>query len=917
MSETITKLQPDRDLQCYFQHPSAIAAMSEASPVSFKVTGSWRQQFDWAVIEWNRDNVFEHPSFRKLPDGDLSGITLTYDETRSNCIALDSDLFATVDWPSLRVWAADSTGAEQLYKVPLKNYAVAIAGSYQSATVEFDLQGTVTQDDYVGLAWAGEHYIHQAFFDDTLGSVIEELVNAVNGSSPIMRAEKVNTSGIRLTYVGKDQTLANSTTGANGNRFGVYSLISGAGTESWNSPWQQMSGGTSPTAWRISLPFGSLKERKDGPLIPTTAVRKMRWTYSADLQAAAFARSEFEVAITNWNVAGTNLTYRVAGPGSRRINDDDTTALVYSGTWSTGTGNFYGATIRQTIANGASVTCGYTTPQAHSLYLGTRYTFSGSQIAVTIDGNLLGSFSLNIPGEDVLARIPLGPLSAGSHSIIVSNTGADGTSFYFDFVEIAIPVTTLPVFPAIASTTLATDWDTDHSIALPPERTAWMIHSLGFQGRLNHYVGALWFFEMVCDGNVYESATVTFTGTPAPNAITELSIGLADPPGSPQTLIQHLNLVGDTGTTIAKAFEMMFNNGYTAVWAESSGNVLTIHSRTLGALTPQLAISGTPAAGDFQVVCSGSTFSGGQLGDWHTDLASSNKVNRAAKDWARAFFVAAKNYGLDGVAAFSTELQYADTSLAAGIAQRYPSGVAVTLNTPAIQTNFSPISLAFWKNVHLEMATVLQEAGQQPFLQFGEVQWWYFPYDGSGLPFSDDYTKSAFRAVYGRDPDVISDGSVLPSLHPEEAAFLPTLIGAFTSQIMSYVRTTIPTCRFEVLYPTDVNDTPFDRAVNFPVSDWTSSALDSLKTESFSYTGSRDLNKCRQSMDFSANAGFPAIKRSHLIGISDPVSPWMKEYGMALEENLACVVLFALDQFCLIGYPLPIDDGLRRSLMMG
>ena len=86
MPDTLTKLRPDRDLQCYFFEPSAVAALSSTSATGFTVSGSWRQQFDWAVIEWNRDNVFEHPSFRYLPDGDLSGLTLAYDETRTNCI---------------------------------------------------------------------------------------------------------------------------------------------------------------------------------------------------------------------------------------------------------------------------------------------------------------------------------------------------------------------------------------------------------------------------------------------------------------------------------------------------------------------------------------------------------------------------------------------------------------------------------------------------------------------------------------------------------------------------------------------------------------------------------------------------------------------------------------------------------------
>ena len=88
MSDTLQKLRPDRDLQCYFLRPSAVAALSATSPTGFTVSGSWRQQFDWVVIEWNRDNTYEHPAFRNLPDGDLSGVVLTYEETRQNCIPI-------------------------------------------------------------------------------------------------------------------------------------------------------------------------------------------------------------------------------------------------------------------------------------------------------------------------------------------------------------------------------------------------------------------------------------------------------------------------------------------------------------------------------------------------------------------------------------------------------------------------------------------------------------------------------------------------------------------------------------------------------------------------------------------------------------------------------------------------------------
>src|SRR5277367_2375780 len=211
MSETLQKLQPDRDLQCYFFEPSAVAALSATSAAGYTVSGTWRQQFDWAVIEWNRDNVFEHPAFRYLPDGDLSGLTLTYNETRENCIPLASDLFPTVDWPNLRVWCDVGT-TETLYKVPLKNYATPIAGSYSPATVQFQLGGTVTAGDYVGIVFLTEHYPYLMNSGDTLEFAIQNIVAGVNAFSPTMTAIQSGTS-ITLTYVGAGQTISNSTTG--------------------------------------------------------------------------------------------------------------------------------------------------------------------------------------------------------------------------------------------------------------------------------------------------------------------------------------------------------------------------------------------------------------------------------------------------------------------------------------------------------------------------------------------------------------------------------------------------------------------------------------------------------------------------------------------------------------------------------
>ena len=903
MAETLEKLRPDRDLQCYFERPSAVAALSETSASGFTISGSWRQQFDWAVLEWNRDNVFEHPAFRNLPDGDLSGLTLAYEETRTNCVAMDSDLYPTVEWPYLRVWA-EAGGVENFYKVLLKDYATPIEGRYQAASAEFELQGSPTSGDYIGLAWMSEHHTYQLYGTDTLKTAVQALVDSVNAFSSTMQARRMG-SRIRLTRLGG---------GANGNRIGVYTQVAGAKTESWQPSWQQLSGGTSPAKWRVELNFGALVDM-DGNPVPMNAVRKMRWTYAAELEAGAYQRSEFQVTVSNWTVSGTNRAYMVEGPGNRRI-EDDSAEITYGGSWAVARGNFSGGSIHHTTMTGAGLSCGYRASGAHRLYLGTRKTFSGGQISISVDGAPGVVKDLHIPGEDVLVRLPVGEYGPGIRTVAITHVGPEGSAFYFDFLEIAAPASSLPAIAPDAKVALATDWDTDHSICLAPERTAWMIHSLGFHGRVNHYVGALWFYELTRVGHEYASGTVTFSGTPEFSATTEIEIGRTDEPPEKQTTLTHLNLMGDTAESIAKAFELEINRGYMVMRATAEGSVLTIWARAMGAEGNKITLEASPASGPFTAQASGATLTGGVDGNWRTDLAATPRLNRAVRDWSRSFFTALSGHGLEAVAAFSLELQHGDPSPEAGIAQRYPGGDPVLLSTPALQTNFSPTSVSFWKQVYREMAEAMVAAGVAPYLQFGEVQWWYFP-DASGMPFADDYTKEQFQATCGRPISVIPNNHVAPSQYPEEAAFLPALIGSFTNQIIAHVRETLPACKFEVLYPPDVNEPQFNRVVNLPSADWTPAKLDSFKTESFTYTYSRDLDKSAGSIEFSRTLGFACAQRAHLVGLSDWTAPWQKEVRRAKAEGLANVVLFALDQFALIGYPAPVPEGRRRALFLG
>jgi hypothetical protein len=901
MGDTPSKLQPDRDLQCYFFEPSAIAALSETSPAGFTISGCWRSQFDWAVLEWNRDNVFEYPGLRNLPDGDLSGLQLSYQEIRTNCIGFDSTWYPTEPWPYLRIWA-DTSGGELIYEVPLLQYATPLSSAVP-ATTQFQLQGAPTTGDYIELAWLDQHYNYQFVSGDTLSSAAAALAGIITANQQAgLVSATAEGSTITLTYLGVP--------GSNGNRIGVYGTVHGAGTESWAPPSALFQCGVSPAAWQVNLDFANLTDLNGVPIpaANVTNVRKLRWTWAADVQAADFQRSEFSVVVSNWTVTGSDLQYQVAGPGSRRIEDDSTT-LTYTGTWVSEIGNYSGGSIHSTTAPGSAIACSYVSAFAHTLYLGTRALTGGGQVTVQVDNGTPIVINLALAGEDVLMRVSLGQQTPSvEHNVTITDSGTAGTSVYFDFLEIAVPTSDLPTFIAMPTTAAATDWDTNQSLALAPERTAWLVNTLGLRGRLNHYAGALLFYELVCPDNQYASATIAFAGQPEFGGQTVIELD--------GTALQHWNLIGDTAESMATCFELLINAGSTEVWAQTDGASLTITSRLLGSAGNSISLSVSTNSAQFTASLTTSSLSGGQDGNWLTDLTVVPRMNRAARDWSLSYFKALNSYGIIVTASFSMELGNGDPSTGAGIAQCYPDGTPCMVSTPALQTNFGPESTAFWQQAYLDMAQIMLSAGITPYLQFGEVQWWYTAADG-GMPFYDAYTTSAYQAAYGQPMAIIPSQNADPTLYPNECTFLPGLIGQFTQAIMTFVRQSAPSAKFEVLYPPDVNNTPINKLINYPTTYWTPANLACLKTENFTYTGDRNLDLARQSIQLPQQLGFPPSQSSHLVGVGDYTTPWLKEWSLAVAAGMESVVLFALDQLCLIGYTLPLSMRIAQARFMG
>ncbi|MBV8898411.1 MAG: hypothetical protein JO051_17980 [Acidobacteriaceae bacterium] len=950
MPEQIYKLTPDRDLQCYFFMPSSIAAMSQSGDNGFTVSGKWRQQFDWAVVEWNRDNTFEHPALRYLPDGDLSGLKLSYTERRSGCIPFESNLSPIVDWNDLRIWATPPGGIETLYQVffippsgtPTSGITTTPVGSYTQASATMTLVSPPGVGKRAGVAMLEQHYYYTQTAGDTLANIAAGIAANINQFGASNFSASSNGPALTITLNAANWgAVPNPLLGANGNRLMVYGFAEG-GAQVWQQPATYFAGGQFPSAYQVTLDVGNLTGRDNSTLefvkVPTSNIRKMRWTWTADLQPGIYSQTEFQVQISNWTVTGQNRIYSVAGPGSRRIEDSDP-SVIYAGPWSSTSGNYSASTIGLTQTPNATCTINYQEANPHELYLGTRLLTSGTNISVSVDGQPLAQpTTLALDGEDVLVRLPLGTYAAGTHTVILQHEGPPPTDtaaydLFFDFLEIAYPSTNLPDFNQ-NTLSLATDWDTYHSQSLPAERTAWLIQKLGFFGRVNHYVGALWFYEIFRPGTQYSSLTVTFVGE-NPKTSPMMILDIAG-----TTKINHLVLLDDTPSTIAQVFAGLINQGTNLLWASANGPQLTVTARAMGPDGDNISVQLDSSSQGFGMQGGGRT-SGGVYGTpynlettsndnaailnktlitsadyWRTDFTASPSINRAARDWHLAYYQALKAYGIDVVTSFSTELMNGDPDPASGIVQVYPDGTPVVLNTPSIQTNFSPKSTAYWTQNYLAIASLESAAGLQPYLQFGEVQWWYFP-NPSGMPFYDAYTQQQFQAKYGAAMQIIPSNTAPPSAFPNEMAFLPTVIAAYTAAIRSAVLNQFPTCRFEVLYPNDTNNTDLNRIVNYASSDWTPENLTALKTESFGFTGSNNLDLSTYSISVSASKGFTTSQRSHLVGIGSAYNAWGKEVDIAQAQGLDSVVLFALDQYCLIGYAPPPFVTSTRTVRLG
>jgi hypothetical protein len=224
-------------------------------------------------------------------------------------------------------------------------------------------------------------------------------------------------------------------------------------------------------------------------------------------------------------------------------------------------------------ASGASVTVETHCQYAHSIYVGTRLDTTCGIVTATLDGGAPVTLDGYYPAATTsrTRRLLFAGVAAGQHAAVISlsgnkNASSQGWYFYFDFLECAVA----SLVPDPASTTtaaaVATDFDTDNTFQLSPQRLVWNIRKLGLLGEIDHYCGVFWWKQAVASNPAYPTCTVTFPGSWNGQDVVWLHIGAS--------AIGKTVFGGqDSSNTIARHFANFINAIYDGGWASATGSL--------------------------------------------------------------------------------------------------------------------------------------------------------------------------------------------------------------------------------------------------------------------------------------------------------------------------------------------------------
>lgn len=987
MSETIYKLQPHRTIQLRgFDRRGASAAICEASATGFKTYGVFRDMADFAVVVlWDADNFFEHYSMEYLPDFDFGGIVLEFDLAYGTGLQpIDSPKYNWIDWATLDVIKSDgSTAQVKLWDYATLQ---AGTFSVASGTITVQDNGLVAFDRVtLWLQNIAFDYIvpdpPTGVTATTVAENIRDQINTANwpslgptlavmastsGAAITLKAARygtVNTSGTTVTWVSGDKftgVAASSTIYINGVAYTVSTLDSQtqitltatAGTQTgvkylaerggddgnmvtlygiwknnnlkFDAATLALAGGSSNVTWRVKIDFTARG---------IDSIRQCWLTLAPRLaDSTVYADTEWTATFSNWSVTDPNTKrpLKVAEPGSTWIGNRDAWAAYTGSGWTEESGFYWRGFSRRSKTANDKVTVEYHCQYSHDLYVGTSLYTDRGIVGVKLDGDSETDLDCYLSAEPavVTRRKVRSAVAAGKHTVELRVKGtkhASSTDYYFYFDHLVAAKTGDVPDPTATTTTVspATDYDTDHSYKLTPQRLVWNLDRLGLRGTVNHYVGVFWWNQRKRVGGSWNTWTITFGGTWVDGDSAFVTIG--------GTTMGKSVFPADTIDTIADHFVYFINETFIGVWAERDGaGKLKVNVRTpMWTFTKSTSKTSTNGT-----ISESGSLAAGTEGTWEIDTAASNPINFPTRKWHADFFaeIDVKNWGC--VAALSMELVDPPDSAGSPMIARFNDGTRVLTATGFGGLNSAHCAFIsrvadFQKAAYKELAKLMNDATLTPWLQFGEFVWWFFA-GGSpaSMAFYDADTKAAANTALGRDLYVFAAPTSDPSVNSyADANWLRGRIKTHIDTIRNHVLATYSGAKFELLWPYDVNyptqnsfgiGGQLNRYVNLPSEFETKSGsgLDRMKMEALSFgSQERNHNKTRETVTFpyTSPLTWPKADTAFLVAIFNGGCPWERDYLYAVAQSAPLVNLWAFDHTCLMSWPLPLPVALSRA----
>jgi hypothetical protein len=828
-----------------------------------------------------------------------------------------------------------------------------VEGSLGSAEIAANIAGQINASDPNCTATTGGAFGNEIFItlkpgisgplavSSSDGSASDTLTQTTAASILQSIADQINavnwpansTPALTATVSGSDLIIT-AAPGADGNMVAFYQTNNNSSSRLYYtaSNWSLAGGSSDDVSWHVRINFS---------VLGWSNVDKVWWTIAPALPAGdAYQPTEWKLVVTNWTVTDSagKRALKVAGPGSVRI-EEDSTWVKTSGYWEAAPGNdpvngafaFWsqGRAIRAAAA-GASVTVEIHCQSRHDVYVGTRLDTNCGIVSATLDGGAPVTLDCYYPvaSTSQTRRLLFSGVAAGQHKVVITLTGdkhpsSQGWYFYFDFLECAVKSDVPDPVSTTTAIGVATDFDTDNTYKLSPQRLVWNIQKLGLLGEIDHYCGVFWWKQAVAQNPSYPTCTVTFTGTWNDQDVVWLHIG-----GS---AIGKTVFGGqDTNDTIARHFANFINGIFDGVWASAAGNVLTITSHSFSSVWHFHVYTELPASntGSGQATVTGDLQGGTYGTTWVIDPTQTPVLNRAFRDWNTDFFALLKANGMAAVCSFSQELVNPPDNPPSSVwVQRFRDGTAVetatgfgTLNSSQIAFSAGP--QAYMQQACAEIANLMQAAGLTPKVQFGEILWWFLA-NGSGMAFYDADTQAAAQSALGRAMATFHTPNDDPSINSyADANFLRTRLYNYVAAIQSAVLAQCPSAVFELLWPMDVNDPDnckLLRYINLPPQ-WTrrsGSGFDTFLIEGYQYPGiNHNLDEATRCAQYPwKELSWDQVHCRYLMGLFYATWPWLREFVNVNRLGLPAIKIWAYDHLCLFGWPVPLPTTDDRSFI--